>query len=120
MPTPNMLALTTVTPRVLASLQLAAGDNTIYTAAANKAAKIATLTLCNTTSTPVIVSVSVVPSGSTVDGTHKVVSAFPLAANDSTVVTEVSGMWLGTGDFISVNASAATTVDAVMTGIEFA
>lgn len=116
----NLKTITAVTPKVLASAQMASGDNAIYTVAANKAAKLATLTLCNTSAAPVVVSVAVVPSGGAVDGTHRIVTGYPLAAGDSlTMADDVRGMWLGDGDKINVNAAAATAVDAVLTGLEF-
>jgi myosin-crossreactive antigen len=118
--TPNLLILATVTPKILASAQLSSGDNTIYTVGSSKAAKIATLTLCNTTGSAVTLSVSVVPAGGGVDGTHRAVSGYVLAGGDATVVAEVAGMWLGASDFVSVNVSTGAAVDVVMSGIEFA
>ena len=120
MPTPNLTGITTVTPKVLASTQLASGDTAVYTVPASKAAKIATMSLTNVSTSAVTVSVSVHPSGSSIDGTHKVVSGYALAANDSITISEVVGCWLGTGDFLNVNVSAGTSVDVVVTGLEFA
>lgn len=120
MATPNLTAITTVTPKVLASSQLASGESTVYTVGASKAAKIAKFVLTNTSASAVTVSASVVPSGGTVDGTHRVVSAYPLTAGDTIVVSEVDGVWLGQGDFLSVNASAGTAVDILVSGLEFA
>jgi hypothetical protein len=37
MATPNLQAITTVTPGILSSSQLASGDNAVYTVPANKA-----------------------------------------------------------------------------------
>lgn len=121
MATPNLTSITTVTPGVLASQQLASGDTSIYTVGASKAAKVAKLVLANTSTTAsVTVSVSVVPSGGTLDGTHKLVSGFVLAANDSTVITEAEGLWLGAGAIVSCNASTAALVDVTLSGLEFA
>jgi hypothetical protein len=230
MPTPNLLAITTVTPKVLASAQASAGDNAIYTVGANKAAKLTTLTLANasfipapvqsagagsgtggtlaaatyyyvvtattangetlpsneinavttgttssivltwaavpgaagykvyrgtaastetaliatigsgatvtttdtggagsaatppsgnTTGVAVSVSVSVVPSGGTVDNTHKLISGYGLSVADALVVDDVKGMWLGAGDGIVVSASLGSAADVVLTGLEF-
>ncbi|MBN9209369.1 MAG: hypothetical protein J0H96_11985 [Microbacterium ginsengisoli] len=120
MATPNLSNITTVTPGILASQQLASGDTTIYTVPANKAAKLAKLVLTNTSAAAVTVSVSVVPSGGSVDGTHRVVSGYSLAAGDSTTVTEIEGCWLGQGDLVSVNASTAAVVDVMLSGLVFA
>lgn len=120
MATPNLKSIATVTPAVLASAQLAAGETTVYTVPANKAAKLAKMVLTNTSALAVVLSVSCVPSGGAVDGTHRIVSAFSLAAGDSIVVDELEGVWLGAGDFLSVNASAATAVDVLLSGLVFA
>lgn len=120
MATPNLLSIASVTPKVLASAQLAAGDNAVYTVPASKAAKLATVVLCNTSASPVVVSVSLIPSGGTVDGTHRVISGYPLAAGDSITVNELAGAWMGQGDSISVNAGSAAAVDVTVTGLEFA
>lgn len=119
MATPNLTAITTVTPKVLASSQLAAGDNTVYTVGASKAAKLSKLVLANVSAAAVTVSASIVPSGGTVDGTHKIVSAYSLAAGDGMVITEAENIWLGAGDYISVNASAATAINVLASGLEF-
>lgn len=120
MPTPNLTGITTVTPTVLASSQLASGDTTVYTVPANKAAKITKLVLCNTSGLSVTVSVSIVPSGGTVDGTHKVVSNYSLTGSDSITVTEVEGMFLGAGDYVSVNAGTGAAVDVSLNGLVLA
>lgn len=118
MANPNLLGISTVKARVLASLQLASGDNTIYTAGASTAAKLATLTLCNTSGSAVTVSVSLVPPSGTVDGTHKVVSGYSLAAGDTVTISEIAGAFVEATAFVSVNASAGSAVDAVLTGVE--
>lgn len=120
MATPNLSAITTVTPGILASAQLGSGDTTVYTVPASKAAKLAKLVLTNVTGAAVTVSVSIVPTGGTIDGTHRVVSGYSLAAGDTTTVTEVEGCWLGQGDLIAVTTSAAAAVDVLVSGLVFA
>lgn len=120
MATPNLSTITTVTPKILGSLQLSSGDNTVYTVPGSKAAKLATLTVTNVTGSAVTVSVSVVPSGGSVDTTHKIVNAYSLAGNDALLIDDVKGMWLGDGDKVSINAGTGSAVDATLTGLEFA
>lgn len=120
MATPNLTAITTVTPKVFTSAQLASGDNAALTVGASKAAKIATMILTNVSGSAVTISVSLIPSGGSIDGAHKVVHGFALAPSASTTISEVVGSWLGAGDIINVNASAATAIDCVITGLEFA
>lgn len=103
--------------KILASGQLSGTTNTtVYTVPASSAVKVATAVLTNVTSSSVTVSVSVVPSGGTVDGTHKVVSSFVLAANDSTKLVEVEGAMLDAGAVVSVIASTAAAVNYLLTG----
>jgi hypothetical protein len=121
MATPNLSSITTVTPGILGSLQLASGDNTVYTVPASKAAKLSPLILTNTSTTStVVVSVSVVPSGGTLDGSHKVLAGYTMQPGETVQVDELDGMWLGDGDKVSVNAAAAAAVDATLSGLIFA
>jgi hypothetical protein len=122
---PNLLGqgaspATTLTQELLYSSQLASGDNAVYTVASNKAVKIGTAALCNVSASAVTISVSVVPSGGTVDGTHKVVSAYSLAAGDTIShedgLAALKGLMLSEGCVISVNAGTASAVDCVLTG----
>lgn len=119
MATPNLSTITSVIPKLLYSAQLGAGDTAIYTVPASKAVKLSTLTLCNINSIAVTVSVSLIPSGGAVDGTHKVVNAYSIAAGDTLTVDELKGAWLGDGDKINVNAGTAASIDPVLTGLEF-
>lgn len=104
--------------KILASSQVAAAttDTTVYTVPASSAVKVATATISNVTTSAVTVSVSVVPSGGAVDGTHKIVPDFALAANDSTSLPEIAGAMLDTGAFISIKASTAMAINYLFTG----
>lgn len=104
--------------KILASSRVAsaATDTTIYTVPASSAVKVATAVLCNTSASAVTVSVSVVPSGGTIDGTHKVVSSYSLAANDSIKITEIEGAMLDAGAFISLNVGTAAVITYLLTG----
>lgn len=74
--------------------------------------------LCNTTAAAITVYLSVVIRGGTVgDGTHRIISGYSLAANDTLpLASYLGGMTLGTGDKISAYAGAAG-VDLVLTGL---
>lgn len=120
MATPNLSAITTVTPAIFASTQLGAGDTTVYTVPGSSAAKLVKLVLTNTSGSAVTVSVSIIPAGGAVDGSHRVVSGYSLAGGDSTTVTEVEGVLLGAGDSVSINAGVAASVDVLLSGLVFA
>lgn len=119
MATPNLTSLTNVAPKIMASLQLAVGDNAIYTVPGGHAAKLTKMILCNVSGAAVNVAVSIIPSAGVVDGTHKILSTYPIPANDSLTVDEVGDMWLAEGDKVSVNSGTTAAIDATLTGLEF-
>lgn len=103
--------------KILASGQVPnTSATTVYTVPALSAVKIASAVLCNVTAAAVTVTVAVVPSGQTLDGTRTVVSAYSLAAGDSTSLTELVGSLLDTGAFISITASAGAAINYALTG----
>ena len=118
MANPSYLALTEMRGRVLASQQIAAGDTIVYQPGAGETAKIASAVICNASGVAVIVSVSVLKTGQTMDGTHRVISGYSLAAGGSLDLRPygLGGAMLGEGDFISVNAGTASAVTIVLTG----
>lgn len=115
----NYLAATSMVGQILYSGQPSStGETTVYTVPSNTTVKVATATLCNTsTSAAVTVGVSIVPSGGTADTTHRIVSGFSLAFGDTMSLGDyVEGVMMGPGDFISVNVVTASLVDVVITG----
>lgn len=54
------------------------------------------------------------------DGTHKVISGYSLAAGDTISQEDglavLKGLMLGPGDFINVNAGVGSAVDVVLSG----
>jgi hypothetical protein len=105
----------------IASGQLSATTaTTIYTVPASSRSKVASFSLTNVTASAVTVSVSVVPSGGTVDGTHQILSGYSLAANDTIshedVLAAIKGAMLPTGAFVSVTAGTANAIDYLCTG----
>ena len=112
----NLLAATSNLPKVLVSQQLANSETTQYTCPSSSAVRIATATLCNTSSSAVTVSVSLVKTGGSAGSSNRVLTSYSIAAYDSISLTEIYGAMLGPGDFISAIASAATSVAFVLTG----
>jgi hypothetical protein len=72
----------------------------------------------STFSTDVTVFLSVVKSGGTMgDGTHRVINNYTLKGNDTLPLEDyIAGHMLGPGDIIAGYASAATSVDIVISG----
>ena len=118
MANPNYLTTTSMQGQILCSQQLAStGETTVYTVPASSTIKIAQGSLCNVSASAVTVSVSIIPSGGTADGTHRVIASYSLAANDTLTLKDyIGGALMGPGDFISVNAATAAAVDVIITG----
>lgn len=114
----NVIAAAAISPQVLVSQQLGTADAAIYTVPAATSAKIAQASLCNITASPVTVYLSLVQTGGTVgDGTHRVISGYTLAANDTLALKDyIGGAMLGPGDRIAAYAGTASAVDLVVTG----
>lgn len=108
--------------KILASSQVSAANTntTIYTVPASTAAKLSTFALVNVTNIAVTLSVSIVPSGGALDGTHKMVASFVLNAYDSIdqsdVLSFVQGAFLDAGAYVSVNVDTAAAVNYLLTG----
>ena len=109
-------------PGVLLSQQLGASESALYTVAAGQRVEIAQGSLCNTTASAVTVYLSLVKAGGTVgDGTHRVISGYSLAANDTLSLKDYIGAAeLGPGDIIAAYCSAGSAVDIVVTGTVYA
>lgn len=119
MANPSYLALTTMVGQILYSGQLATTAATsVYTVPANKTVKIAHGTICNTSTSAVNVTVSLLKSGDTADGTHAVVSLFSLTAGDTLSLKDyIGGAMLAELEAISVTAGTANVLDVVITGV---
>lgn len=108
---------TNLVGKLLCSTQVGNTETTVYTVPANTYVKVSHGVLTNVSAAAVTVSVALVPSGGTADGTHRIVYQYSLAAGDSLSLADyLAGAMLGPGDFISVLASAASAVDVVITG----
>lgn len=120
MANPSYLALTTMVGQILYSGQLATTAATsVYTVPANKTVKITQGTVCNTsTSAAATVTVSLLKSGDTADGTHSVISAYSLPAGDTLSLKDyLNGAMLAELEAISVTAGTANVLDVVITGV---
>lgn len=113
----NVIQAASISPQVLVSQQLGVADAALYTVAAGQSVKVAHGVLCNVTGSAVTVYLSVIKSGGAVDSTHRVISGYSLAANDSLALsTYLAGAMLGPGDVIAGYAGTASAVDLVITG----
>lgn len=144
----NFTALSSVAPKVLASTQLTGnGDDVIVAPTTTgqgvaQSAILKTGTLSNITSDPTLananllppaqtgptiayVSVWIISLGGVTDGSHRIISMYPLTPGDSLPLAEyITGVCLGPGDSLHANVTDSTganglsgTVDIVVTGI---
>lgn len=118
MATPNLYAATTATPKTVATAIGATSATTVYTVSAGKAAMVAKALIVNVTATAVVVTFNLVPSGSTAGPANRVVSAFSLAPNDTMVMPELDGAFLGEGDLLSISAGTGAAVTVVLSVLE--
>lgn len=111
----NLIRATSNLPQVLVSTQLAASETTIYPGPPNSSVVLSTATVCNTSGSTRTVSLSVCKTGGTAGAANRV-AIIDLDPNESAIVDELVGLFLGPGDFISGLASAATSVAIVISG----
>jgi len=120
MTTQNIIGGTSALPQVLVSKAIESSETTQYTGPANQAVRILGATLCNTSGSSVNVSVSLVKSGGSAGTANRLLKTYPLAAGDTTIISELVGQAVGPGDFISTLAATASVVALVISGIVFA
>jgi hypothetical protein len=114
----NYLSLTTMVGQILYSGRIAGTSAvSVYTVPTGKTVKVATGTVCNTSGSAVNVTVGLLKSGDTADGTHEVIHTYPLAAGDTLSLTEhIGGAMLNEGEAVSVTAGTGAALDVVLTG----
>lgn len=113
----NITTSTSIAPKVIRSAYLPITTEAAqYTVPAATSVKIATACITNVTGTAVTVSLSLVPTGGTLDGTHRVLNSFSLPANDTLELTWLKGAMLGPGDFVGGLAGTGSAVVLVLTG----
>lgn len=113
MANPNITAITNAVAAVLAETQLGT-TTTDFPVAVGKAWKVESGSVCNTSGSPVTVTISVLSaSGGTA---RRIVSAYSLAAGDSLDLGPYLPKLLPEGAVLRAVASAATAVDLLVTG----
>lgn len=104
-------------PKVLfGPSQLTTSDVTQYTSAANTYTTVTRAVFTNVNTVAVTLTVNVVRSGGSAGATNTVIAAYPLSAGEAYVASELAGLILSPGDFISAKAGTATSINAVGSG----
>jgi len=106
------------TPKVLLQTKyLEDAETTQYTAPASvRAVRVDEFIIANRTGAAGTVTVRVVPSGGTAGPEHELFPAVSIGANS---IWQAPPFWLGPGDFIRTDPSAASTMVARIGGREF-
>lgn len=113
MANPNIRTAANLRMDILAGVQLASGDNTVYTVPSGTAVKIAQGTLHNLGTTDVTVRVLLTKSG----GSARRIYSKVISAGDSdTLEGYLVGHMLGEGAVITMNASVGSAIDVVISG----
>lgn len=110
----------TMTPkRLVSGSQIAATITTYFTATVPT--RIDAMALTNTTASPVTVTLHLVPSGGTADGTNCILSAkaIPATGGPPYIVGSAIGQWMGANGTIQAVASVAGSVALVASGVEY-
>ena len=95
---------------------LTASAATLYTVPASTTTTVKTILLANYTSTDRTVTLHLVPSGGSVAAGNKILGEINVPANTTTTVD--TAIMLPTGAFISGLASATTSVNVHISGVE--
>lgn len=112
----DLLAATSMLPHVLYAGTLGTSSGDIIAPAANHAAVVKSVAACNTTGSPVTVTLTVTKSGGSA---VTIVSAFSLVAGDSTSFADVlAGAMFGPGDKLSALAGSGGAINLVVSGTD--
>ncbi len=111
----------TVTAKTLVEMTQAPNvDTTVYTASLAGLVRtiIDKFTATNVTAGAVVITVNLVANAGVVGAGNIVTSVKSIAPNDSYTFPEIAGHVLNPGDFISIKAGAATSINVRVSGRE--
>lgn len=108
----------TTNKKLVEGSQLTTSAATYYTAPANTTTIIKKVTITNTSSGAVTVTIYLVPSGGSAGAANTITSAKSIAAGATYEAYEVENQVLMTSDSIQALASAATSLTLQASGIE--
>jgi hypothetical protein len=112
----NIIVAASLSPQIIRSTYLPITTEAAqYTVPASTSVKVATATICNVTASAVTVSLSLCPTGGSLDGTHRILNSYSLPANDTLELSMLKGAMLGPGDIIGGLAGTASAVVLVVT-----
>ena len=117
MPGINILVATSIEPKVVRSAYLPITTEAAQiSVTAGTSFKVATATITNVTATAVTVSLSMAPSGVTLNGGQRILNNYVLPANDTLDLSFLKGAMMAQYDYIAGVAGTANAVVLVVTG----
>lgn len=114
----NLVNVTTINRVNLYQGQPGTSNATLYTVPASTSVKLASIVVCNTTTSPATVTLDVVPSGGTAGVTHRICSALTVSGSATTVID--SSVYLSAGDFIAGLQGTASALTVTVSGETYA
>lgn len=118
----DLFNATHANPRVLVSQQMPDNaEDTVYAVSGTGSTVLKHGTICNISVAAVIVSMSIMKSGQAIGSTqHRLLHQYSLAAGDTLSLRDfIADCCLGPGDFITVTAGTANTIDVIISGVEY-
>lgn len=110
--------MTVLAKTLFEATQAPLADTTVYTAPANTRTIVDKFTATNVTAGALTFTVNLVPSGGAAGATNTLIAAQSIAAGASYLCPEIVGHILNPGDFLSIKASAAASINARGSGRE--
>ena len=108
-----------ITPkRLITGSQIAASATTYYTTPVNTKTTISAMTLINTTANPRLVTVHLIANGGSASASNTILTAQPIGAGQTYIVSEAIGQTIETEGFIQALCDAATAVTIIASGYE--
>ena len=109
--------MTTITiSQLVAPLQLAGSDATVYTANTNSAAKIGRAVFCNVTAGALTITAGITTGGA-LGASTTMISARTIAPGEAYVSPELAGAVIPAGSVIRAYASAGASVTFTVSGL---
>jgi len=109
--------MTTVTQvQLVAPLQLANADASVYTAPTQTTAKVGRAVFCNTTASATTITAGITTGGA-LGASTTLISARPIAPGETYVSPELAGAVIPAGSQLHASAAAATAVTFTASGL---
>jgi hypothetical protein len=114
----NLVTVTTINRTVLYRGQPTTSNTTLYTVPGSTDAKIASITICNTTTTAATLTLSVVQSGGTAGVTNQIMAAYSVPASATVIID--SSVYMNTGDFVAGLQGTTSALTVTISGETYA